>query len=470
MILRQKRLYLAPEHAKKAYNLLFDRLYAKEGYNYMPELGKKAEKLGLPPGKLLAKAREQLESPCLRFDRKGRIRGAKKAGNELAAVLGCTYENMKVFVVADGAQLSGGNSPLPKGYYGKFDAINGMGDATVVAFAKALPSSLQSEAREIGKEKFHSLSWLDNPLLWHHAGMSGNMLNFLRHDTIWVGCTGTECRLVAMQMDRELEQPHGFERQYMKRLVRAMSEKEKADTLSSVLLVCGAVAGIIEGLKHIYPVAMYVAGGALSDVFGAIIPDVSQSVSHVKEQSASHAKRFWSKAKAGWKVFLGGAAGLPFALAAGWLASYLYSPAAPMEIRVLAGALFGLACAAGTVGTSVAATIGAYRAFSSLEKEGMKAKASTGKRAWEAMNEAILKVPFRIGHTVLGLPLQLAYGMLAGAFLFFDKSWFVISEGVLEIVLGALFAFTYTKGADFLLERRLKKGDWSQAEPQKAKS
>ena len=449
MFLRQRRLCLAPEQAKKAYNLLFDRLYAKEGYNYMPELAKKAERLGMTAETLLANAKKQLESPAIRFDGKGRIRNAKKAGNELAAVLGCTNESVKVFVVADGAQLSNGSAPLPKKYNGEFGAILGMGDATVVAFAKVLPSSLQSEAREIGEKKFHSLTWLDNPTLWHHSGMSQNMLNFLRHETIWVDCTGTECRLVTMQLDRALEQPHGFERRYMKRLARAMSEKEKADTLSSVLLVCGAVAGIIEGLKHIYPLAMYMAGGALSDVFGAIIPDVSQSV--------GHAKGIWNKVKEGWKVFLGGAVGLPVALAAGGYASLLYSPASPIGIRIVAGGLFGLACAAGTVGTSVAATIGAYRAFASLENEGMKAKTSGWKKTLDALNEAILKVPFRIGHTVFGLPLQLAYGMLAGAFLFFDKSWFIISEGVLEIVLGALSAFTYTKSADMLLERRLRK-------------
>jgi len=449
MFLCQRRLSLAPEQAKRAYNLLFDRLYAKEGYNYMPELAKKAERLGMPAETLLANAKKQLESPALRLDGKGRIRNAKKAGNELAAVLGCTDDNVKIFVVADGTQLSNGSTPLPKKYNGEIGSILGMGDATVVAFAKVLPSSLRSEAREIGARKFHSLAWLDRPALWRHSGMSQNMLNFLLHETIWVGCTGTECRIITGQMDRALEQPHGFERRYMKRLVRAMSEKEKADTLSSVILVCGAVAGIIEGLKHIYPVAMYVAGGMLSDIFGAIIPDVSQSL--------GHAKGFWNKVKEGWKVFLGGAIGLPFSLGFGVAASMLYSPAAPIETRMLAGALFALACAAGTVGTSVAAAMGAYRAFASLENEGMKAKTGGWKKTLEALNEAILKVPFRIGHTVLGLPLQLAFGVLAGALLFFDKSWFVISEGVLEIVLGAASAFTYTKGADMLLERRLRK-------------
>jgi len=449
MFYRQREPKLAPAAARKAYNLLFDRLYAKEGYNYMPELGKKAEKLGIPAQTLLADARKQLESPSIRFDGKGRMKNAKKAGRELAAVLECANESVKVFVVADGAQLADGRAPLPKKYNGEFGAILGMGDATVVAFAKVLPSSLRSEAREIGERKFHSLAWLDNPLLWRNSGMSKNMLNFLLHETIWVGCTGTECRIITRRMDRALEQPHGFERRYMRRLVRAMSEKEKADTLSSVLLVCGAVAGIIEGLKHVYPVAMYVAGGMLSDIFGAIIPDVSQSV--------GHAKGAWNKIKQGWKVFLGGAIGLPFSLGFGVAASMLYSPVAPIGTRMLAGALFALACAAGTVGTSVAAAMGAYRAFASLENDGMKAKTGSWRRALEALNEAVLKVPFRIGHTILGLPLQVAFGVLAGALLFFDKSWFVISEGLLEIVLGAASAFTYTKSADMLLERRLRK-------------
>ena len=56
-----------------------------------------------------------------------------------------------------------------------------------------------------------------------------------------------------------------------------------------------------------------------------------------------------------------------------------------------------------------------------------------------------MDVPFRVGHTLIGVPFQLALGAAAGAFGFFTHSAFVMVEGMAETLLGAATAYAYPK-------------------------
>jgi hypothetical protein len=78
-------------------------------------------------------------------------------------------------------------------------------------------------------------------------------------------------------------------------------------------------------------------GGVLDDLFGAVIPDVSQSMG---DRELPFSERF----KKAWPVLKGGLITLPLAFAMGWFSAKLYGMSASVVIHMLAGALFALAC------------------------------------------------------------------------------------------------------------------------------
>ena len=66
-------------------------------------------------------------------------------------------------------------------------------------------------------------------------------------------------------------------------------------------------------------------------------------------------------------------------------------------------------------------------------------------------------MPFRIGHTVIGVPSQVALGAAAaGAFGFFNSDYFVAAIGAAETLFGVATAFLYPKWADKQHLQRLK--------------
>ena len=60
-----------------------------------------------------------------------------------------------------------------------------------------------------------------------------------------------------------------------------------------------------------------------------------------------------------------------------------------------------------------------------------------------AFKEAIMDVPFRVGHTLIGVPFQLILGAAAGAFGFFYNPVFIMLEGMAETLLGAATTYFY---------------------------
>jgi hypothetical protein len=272
--------------------------------------------------------------------------------------------------------------------------------------------------------------------------VSPALKDYLDYATVRIITTAKDTTLnqLARGINTQLERAGGFEDRRWTALVKGVTQGDRHHALKEALTVCGPVVIGVKLLESLAPFLMHTIGGALDDLVGAILPDVSQSMGKRGESFASRLKEAWPVLKAG-------LASLPLAMGCGWLASTLYAGSTSVAVHALSGGLFALACSLGTLGTS----IGAYRkASQAIER--LRSDRSIGHEierlgSWErvkvALQESIFDVPFRVGHTVIGVPLQLALGVAAGIGGFFHNGSFVMAEGMLETILGAATAFSY---------------------------
>ena len=421
-------------------------------YTYADDLTIVASRVGTTVDRLLDAARTQLENGELHVDARGNIFNPHSLGSEFGMVVEFLTSRVDIHFVVDRQQLALGNIPFSTSYGVPLAIALSASDsdeAITVLLVKTPPRVVREEIRRILDSNCGGVSlWLDRRR--HFQDVIGEPLQaWLDNAAIQITHTGSShlASNITTQINEHLEVEQGFKRKHVARLVHEISANAHNESLIDVLKICAPVVVSIKVLEHVLPGALHIVGGVFDDLFGAIIPDVSQSI--------SKNGTLWQKVKQGSMVFLGGSIGLPFSFAFGYISVRTYATAQTAIERGMGGAFFALACCAGAVGTSVAAVAKAYKVIKNLE---VKVGEDSGffKRLWTAFDEAILKVPFRVGHTLIGLPAQLVLGVAVGMLELFHSSIFVTVEGVLETVIGAAFAFLYPKLATHLHDRKLK--------------
>ena len=464
---RQVQIPTAGNKVVEAYSEVIQKLFLgkrnspEQHVLYGHELARAAEALQIGPQELAEKALCELRSngEHMRLDQFGRAANSGKVGRHFEAICGLIAGHVDLYIVHDEAQLKQGVLPLSASYREQFKAILDTAEVAVLIIAKTPPESAAIEIRKITDQRLHGLMgfWAE-PDFQRSAEMSPALRDYLSHATVRVLCTGKQERAnqLALALNQHLERAGGFEDSHWVRMVKGISQGEKQESLKDAFRVCIPVVALVKALEHFAPGALHVVGGVLDDLFGAIIPDASQSMGR---KDLPYPERV----KHAWPVLKSGLLSLPIAGALGWLSSAAYdaahsgwaqhaagtiglsSPAIPLHVA--AGLLFAFACCAGTLGTSIAAYRKARRAIKSLETDkeyGRFVKHLTPlQKTWLAFKESILDIPFRVGHTVIGVPFQIGLGVAAGLGGFFHNGNFVTIEGVAETVLGAAAVFIY---------------------------
>jgi hypothetical protein len=435
----------------------------REGRKQRGIYSRKVEKVGMKKFLLRSQnfvhaALEQLRSHFyeLRLSPEGRILNPKKIGDYFDALLRIISNNVDLFVIYDESQLNGPHLPLSQSYKEEFRKIVARGETTAVLLVKHPPEEIAQEIRRVSEKSLQGLMslWTDEHFQ-ETSEIRANLKDYLQHATVKVLHTGydPEVDKIAVSINQHLEKHGGFEDTHWIRVVKGVAQDEKKESLKQALGVCIPIVVVIKIIEHVLPSILHAVGGVLDDLFGAIIPDVSQSMGD-KELPLS--ERF----KKAWPVLKGGLITLPLAFAMGWFSSRLYGMSTSVVIHMLAGVLFALACCAGTLGTSIAAFRKAYIAVEKLQEDKKHAYLVSWLSDFEkiklAFNESIMDVPFRMGHTVIGVPFQVTLGIAAGAFGFFHSSLFIMVEGMAETLLGAITAFVYSYIARFKRNARLR--------------
>jgi hypothetical protein len=254
-----------------------------------------------------------------------------------------------------------------------------------------------------------------------------------------------------------LEIHGGFEDTHWLRVVKGVAQDEKKESLKQALGVCIPIVVVIKIVEHVLPGILHAIGGMLDDLFGAIIPDVSQSMG---DRKLPVKIRF----KNAWPVLKGGLVTLPFAFGLGWFSAVLHGMSEATVIHMLSGVIFAFACCLGTLGTSIAAFKKAYASIGKLQNDRnygyLVADLNIYEKIKLAFKESIMDVPFRVGHTMIGVPFQIVLGIAAGAFGFFHNTLFIMIEGMAETLLGAVTTFTYPRIARFMRNLRLRRTEF----------
>jgi hypothetical protein len=280
--------------------------------------------------------------------------------------------------------------------------------------------------------------------------------DYLQHATVIILNTGQNpgVNKITARINEHLEKHGGFEDTHWLRVVKGIAQDEKKESLKQTLGVCIPIVVVIKIAETVLPNILHAVGGILDDLFGAIIPDVSQSMG---DRNLPLKERL----KKAWPVLKGGLLTLPVAFALGYFSAVLYGKTHAAVLHMAAGVLFALACCLGTLGTSLAAFKKAYSSIEELQKNkehGFLVAHLTGfEKTKLAFKESITDVPFRVGHTMIGIPFQIVLGLAAGAFGFFHNSIFIMVEGMAETLLGALTAFAYPIAAGKMRNSRLRR-------------
>lgn len=436
---------------------------AKEGRKQRGIYNRIVEKVGMKKFLLRNQnfvhgALEQLRANFkeLRLSPGGRILNPKEIGDHFNALLRIVSNNVDLFVIYDESQLEGPHLPLSQSYKKEFRKIIARGEAAAVLLVKHPPEETALEIRKVSEKSLQGLMslWTDEHFQ-QTSEIRGSLKDYLQHATVKVLHTGYDPEVVKItaNINQHLEKHGGFEDTHWIRVVKGVAQEEKKESLKQALGVCIPIVVVIKIVEHVLPNILHAIGGVLDDLFGAIIPDVSQSLGN-RELPLSE------RLKKAWPVLQGGLITLPLAFAMGWLSAKLYGMSASVIIHMLAGVLFALACCGGTLGTSIAAFSKAYKAVDKLQEDKKHAylvsRLSDFEKIKLAFNESIMDVPFRMGHTVIGVPFQLILGIAAGAFGFFNSSLFIMIEGMAETLLGSITAFVYPYIARFKRNARLR--------------
>jgi hypothetical protein len=427
--------------------LFVSREYRKQRGIY----NRKVEKVGMKKFLLRSQnfvyaALEQLKAHFkeLRLSPEGRILNPKEIGDFFTALLQIISNNVDLFVIYDETQLDGPHLPLSQSYKEEFRKIVTRGESAAVLLVKHPPEETALEIRKVSEKSLQGLMSLwTNRHFQQTSEIRNNLRNYLQHATVRVLHTGydPEVEKITGSINLHLEKQGGFEDTHWIRVVKGVAQDEKKESLKKALEVCIPIVVIIKIVEHVLPSILHAVGGVLDDLFGAIIPDVSQSLGD-RELPVNE------RLKKAWPVLKGGLITLPLAFAMGWFSAKLYGISVSVVIHMLAGFLFALACCLGTLGTSIAAFRKSYAAVEKLQEDKTHAYLVSRLSGFEkiklAFNESIIDVPFRMGHTVIGVPFQIALGIAAGAFGFFNSSLFIMVEGMAETLIGSVTTFVYS--------------------------
>jgi hypothetical protein len=393
---------------------------------------------------------------AVKLSPKGRILNAKQIGPHFQTLWQIAAKNVDLFVIHENAQLQNFALPFSESYKQRFAKIIGLGEIVVVLIVKHPPEETALEIRKVTDKCLHGLMslWADKRFQ-QTKDIRDGLKDYLHHATVRVLTTAhnPETDKISGELNQHLEKHGGFEDAHWIRVAKGVSRDEKKESLKQALIVCIPIIAAIKLVERFVPGALHALGGVLDDLFGAIIPDVSQSMG-AKENP------FEERLKSALPVFKGGLISLPAALLMGWGSAVLYKSSPAVGVHILAGILFAFACCAGTLGTSVAAIKKAYSAINELQKDEkygyLVSDLDTMEKFKLAFKEAIMDVPFRVGHTLIGVPFQLLLGIAAGAFGFFHNSIFIMVEGMAETLLGAATTYFYPWFARSLRNFRLR--------------
>jgi hypothetical protein len=395
----------------------------------------------------------------VQLDSRGRILNPKQIGKHFSALLRIISNNVSLFVIHDEDQLRSSQLPLSHSYREEFRKIVVKGEAGAILVVKHPPEETALEIHKVINKNLHGIMSLWADKRFQQSGdIREGLKDYLQHATVKIITTGNDREIaqIVKALDEHLEQQGGFEDSHWKRVVKGVAQDEKKESLKQALGVCIPIVVIVKIIEHVIPNIMHAIGGMLDDLFGAIIPDVSQSM-------GDKSLPFKERSKNAWPVLKGGLITLPVAFGLGWFSAVLYGMSDSIAVHMLAGVLFALACCAGTLGTSIAAIRKSYKSIEELDKDNKNRYLVAGLSPFEkfklAFSEAIMDVPFRVGHTMIGVPFQIALGAAAGAFGFFHSSIFIMIEGMAETLLGAITAFAYPLVARFKRNSRLRQAE-----------
>jgi len=423
-------------------------------YNYHDEIAEIAKSEGYASGEeLILKALSQVDIAPLKLSSLGRLTNYKEVPKEFSLLYGFLFKKADLFFIFERGQLSDRELYLPKKYREAIGRMVDDGDVAMVVIAKDMPEKAKEEVREIS-DRLGGTFWLNNGLL-DHVDMPHGLRHYLKHGPVRVLCKngeGTVSNALARAINKGVEEKGGFQKHQLERLMDYLVHSEKGESLKGALKVCLPVLGAIKLLHHFAPGLMHVVGGALDDIFGAILPDASQSMKsgvrkekdgNFVQRQVANARDFASRASHAISVALTGMAFIPFAFVFGAISRALYRPGASIATKLAVGAFFGLACGIGTVGTSIAATVREMKAIKKFYHEHALPKTNYLSRAFY---DSVLRIPFRVGHTIWGLPLQIGVSAAVAAVsaLLYAHWLFVSGVGMLETLLGMAFAFGYT--------------------------
>lgn len=396
----------------------------------------------------------------IQLNRKGRILNADLVGQHFNALLGITSSNVDLFVIHDAAQLNSASVPLSDSFRNEFRKIVDRDEEAAILLVKHPPEKIAHEIHKVTEQHLQGLlSLWSNGQFQQTSDIRNNLRDYLQHATVSVLNTGynPEVNKITADINQHLERHGGFEDKHWIRVVKGVAQDEKKESLKRALGVCIPIVIVIKIVEHALPGILHAVGGMLDDLFGAIIPDVSQSMG---DGTLPVKKRF----KNAWPVLKGGLITLPLAFLMGWFSAVLYGMSASTAIHMLSGAIFALACCAGTLGTSLAAFKKAYSSIERLQNDKKHGCLVAGLGSFDkiklAFKESIMDVPFRVGHTMIGVPFQILAGLAAGAFDFFHHSIFIMVEGMAETLLGAATAFAYPSLTRFIRNLRLRRTEF----------
>lgn len=386
----------------------------------------------------------------------GRILNARQMGRHFAALYRIISQNVDLFVLYKESQLHSPLLPLSRSFRDEFRKIILAGEAAALLLVTHPPEEAAQEIRRVSDRRLYGLMslWASKDFR-EKTDIRDSVRDYLHHATVRVLTTGydPEVNKICQSLNSHLEKHGGFEDSQWLRTVKSVVRDDKKKSLKQAFAVCIPIIVVIKFVERFLPGMLHAVGGVLDDLFGAIIPDVSQSMGDPDQPMEERFKKAWP-------ILRGGLITLPLAFGLGWLSAYLYGTSQSVAIHILAGVLFALACCAGTLGTSAAAILKAYNAIGQLEKDKtnghLVARLSTEEKMKLAFRESIMDVPFRVGHTLIGVPFQIALGIAAGAFGFFHSSIFIMVEGMAETLFGAAATFLNPYFSRFGRNQRLR--------------
>jgi hypothetical protein len=429
---------------------------------YHQELGKVAAKFSMEPKELLAKALLELDNyrGVLQYDLRGRIQEPSLLGPHFEAVIKLVNSKLDMYVIHTAEQLYAPELPLSKSYAKGLRGILAAHESAILILVKDPPQEAVDEIVKVTKEHLGGMMslWAD-PRYRERLPLSERLQRFLSFATVRLMTTGDnpEAEAIARQMNQQLEGKGGFEDKHWVRVVKQISLNEQHHALKESMIVCAPVLGAVQLLDKFAPALMHSVGGALDDVFGSIGPNIYQSF----RKAGLTLKEKFMDAKSAIAL---GVVSIPLSAFMGHYAAQLFSQATTPTQKVVAGVTFAIACSVGTILSSAGAI---YDTASKLGKLAnhptvgdLAGQLSFAQRCKAAFNDAILNVPFRIGHTLIGVSAQIGLGVAAGLFGFFNNKWFVAGEGMLESLAGIAVALSYPLVARHFHAKRLKEAEF----------